>query len=299
MGFQDALYQLNISYASEEAVEFSDQSSEQIAYYAIVASINLAKEKGRYPSFKGSKWDRGLLPLDTLKLLEEERGKEFTDFDFSSLLDWEPLRSQIKKYGIRNSNLMAIAPTATIANIVNVSASIEPYYKHLFVKSNLSGEFTVINTHLINALKEFDLWDYDMIDDLKYFDGSIQEIERIPEELKKIFLTAFEVDPLWIIECGARRQKWIDMAQSLNLYLAQPSGKQLNEMYTTGWKKGLKTFYYLRAIGATQVEKSTTDINKRGIQPRWMKNASPSSRIKINRETPKACSLEEGCESCQ
>jgi ribonucleoside-diphosphate reductase alpha chain len=216
---------------------------------------------------------------------------------------WDVVRESIKKYGIRNSNTMAIAPTATIANIIGVSASIEPAYKHLYVKSNLSGEFTTINTFLVEELKALNIWDEQMVDDLKYFDGALAEIERIPEELKKIYLTAFDIDPDWIIECAARRQKWIDMGQSLNLYLAEASGKKLDLMYKNAWKKGLKTTYYLRSLGATQIEKSTTDINKRGLQPRWMKNASPSSRVKVQREdessAPIVCTLGEGCESCQ
>ncbi|MBM3191405.1 MAG: ribonucleoside-diphosphate reductase subunit alpha, partial [Chlamydiae bacterium] len=300
MGFQDALYVQHMSYASHEAVAFADRCQEVISYYALLASSNLAKERGHYPSYKGSKWDRGLLPLDTLALLEEERG-EVLDLDKSASMDWSVVRDSIKKYGMRNSNVMAIAPTATIANIIGVSASIEPYYKHLFVKSNLSGEFTTINTYLIQDLKALGLWDDQMVDDLKYFDGSIQEIERIPDELKKIYLTSFEIDPDWIIECGARRQKWLDMGQSLNLYLAEANGKKIDSMYKTAWQKGLKTTYYFRSLGATQIEKSTTDINKRGLQPRWMKNASPSSRITVDREEapPKACTLGEACESCQ
>ncbi len=209
---------------------------------------------------------------------------------------------------MRNSNTMAIAPTATISNITGITQSIEPMYKHLFVKSNLSGEFTVPNVHLVERLKKEGLWDQQMLDDLKYFDGSITEIERIPQEIKQLFLTAFEIDPEWLIECASRRQKWIDMGQSLNLYLAEPSGKKLDQMYRFAWKKGLKTTYYLRSLGATQIEKSTTDINKRGIQPRWMKNKSASGNIQLDREEPAeqpksakpiACSLEEGCESCQ
>jgi len=202
---------------------------------------------------------------------------------------------------MRNSNTMAIAPTATIGNITGVTQSIEPMYKHLFVKSNLSGEFTIINPYLIERLKKLNLWDEEMIDDLKYFDGAIREIERIPEEIKTLFLTAFEIEPEWILECGARRQKWIDMGQSLNLYLAEPSGKKLHQMYMLAWEKGLKTCYYLRTLAATQIEKSTLDINKRGLQPRWMKNKSASSNIEVVREeeTPKACKLGEACESCQ
>ena len=247
------------------------------------------------------------MPCDTIALLEKQRGG-FLDVDKGSLRNWDAVRESIKNYGMRNSNTMAIAPTATISNITGITQSIEPMYKHLFVKSNLSGEFTVPNVHLVNRLKEEGLWDKQMLDDLKYFDGSISEIDRIPQEIKQVFLTAFEIDPEWIIECASRRQKWIDMGQSLNLYLAEPSGKKLDHMYRFAWKKGLKTTYYLRSLGATQIEKSTTDINKRGIQPRWMKNKSASSNIQVEREEsaesvqknkPIACSLEEGCESCQ
>jgi len=218
--------------------------------------------------------------------------------DKSSKKDWDLVRKLVKKQGMRNSNTMAIAPTATIANILGVSASIDPNYKNLYVKSNLSGEFTVANVYLIDELKKLGLWDKEMLDDLKYFDGSIAEIERIPDSVKKNFLTAFEIDSLWLIECGSRRQKWIDMGQSMNLFLAEPSGKKMHEMYFAAWKKGIKTTYYLRALAATTIEKSTTDINKRGLQPRWMKNKSASSNIVVDRK-PQACSMDEGCESCQ
>lgn len=300
MGFQDALFIQNISYASHAAVTFADKSMETISYYAIEASTELAEEKGAYSTFKGSKWDRGYLPIDTIELLEKERGLPI-DIDRSSTMDWTSLRKRVQTHGMRNSNTMAIAPTATIANITGVIPSNEPIYKHLFVKSNLSGEFTIVNPYLVNRLKALNLWDEEMIDDLKYFDGSIQEIERIPEEIKTLFLSAFEIEPEWIIECAARRQKWIDMGQSLNLYLAEPSGKKLNQMYFFAWEKGLKTTYYLRSLGATQIEKSTMDINRRGLQPRWMKSKSASSNISVNREKPKApvCNLSEGCESCQ
>lgn len=302
MGFQDILYMKKISYASHEAVVLADEIMEMISYYAIKTSCEIAKEKGPYSSYKGSKWDRGLLPIDTIDVLEKERGMPI-DMDRSSKMDWEALRAMIKKYGMRNSNTMAIAPTATIANIIGVTASIEPSYKNLFVKSNLSGEFTVPNSFLINELKKLGLWDDEMLDDLKYYDGSLMEIPRVPDELKHLFLTCFDIDPLWIIECGSRRQKWIDMGQSLNLYVASASGKKLDEMYRLAWKKGLKTLYYLRTLGATQVEKSTTDVNKRGLQPRWMKNQSASSNIQVQREpttsSPKACSLDGSCESCQ
>ncbi len=298
MGFQDALYIQNISYASHKAVEFADESMEMISYYAILASTELAKERGTYESYQGSKWDRGLLPIDTIAILEQERGMKI-DVDRNGKLDWTPVRQAVEKYGMRNSNTMAIAPTATIANITGVIPSNEPIYKHLFVKSNLSGEFTIINPHLVEKLKVLGLWDDEMIDDLKYFDGSIREIERVPEEVKQLFLTAFEIEPEWIIECAARRQKWIDMGQSLNLYLSEPSGKKLNQMYMLGWEKGLKTQYYLRSLGATQIEKSSMDINKRGLQPRWMKNKSASNNIVVDREPSKACNLGEACESCQ
>ncbi len=307
MGFQDALYIMNISYASHEAVTFADQCMEMISYYAILASSELAKERGTYESYKGSKWDRGLLPIDTLALLEKERGGDL-EVDRSLSRDWTPVRESIKKYGMRNSNTMAIAPTATISNILGSTQSIEPMYKHLFVKSNLSGEFTIPNIYLVNCLKKLGIWDKQMLDDLKYFDGSIAEIERIPQEVKKVFLTSFEIDPEWMIECTSRRQKWVDMGISHNLYMAEPSGKKLHQMYMFAWKKGLKTTYYLRCLGATTIEKSTTDVNKRGLQPRWMKNKSASSNIQVNRdeipETPKkdrpmVCNLEEGCESCQ
>jgi ribonucleoside-diphosphate reductase alpha chain len=299
MGFQDALYIQNISYASHEAVAFADKSMEMISYYAILTSTELAAEKGTYSTYKGSKWDRGYLPIDTLDLLEKERGIK-VDLDRSGSMNWAPVRAAVKKHGMRNSNTMAIAPTATIANITGVIPSNEPIYKHLFVKSNLSGEFTVVNPYLVEKLKSLQLWDEEMIDDLKYFDGSIREIERIPTDVKNLFLNAFEIEPEWLIECGARRQKWIDMGQSLNLYLAEPSGKKLHQMYMLGWEKGLKTHYYLRSLSATQIEKSSMDVNKRGLQPRWMKNKSASNNIVVEREDkPKACNLGEACESCQ
>ncbi|MBX5449259.1 ribonucleoside-diphosphate reductase subunit alpha [Thermogemmatispora sp.] len=282
MGFQDALFQLGISYASQEAVEFADRSMEAIAYYAILASSELAAERGPYPSYRGSKWDRGLLPIDTIALLEQERGGSL-EMDRSTTMDWEVVRAHIRQHGMRNSNVLAIAPTATISLIVGVSPSIEPIYKNLYVKSTLSGEFTTVNTFLVNDLKAAGLWNADMLEALKYYDGSLQELPMVPEELKQRYLTAFEIDPRWLIECASRRQKWIDMGQSLNLYLASPSGKQLHEIYMRAWKKGLKTTYYLRTLAATQVEKSTVDINRWGIQPRWMKSVSPSSAIQIKR----------------
>jgi ribonucleoside-diphosphate reductase alpha chain len=312
MGFQDALYAQRISYASPEAVRFADESMEAISYYSILASTELAAERGAYSTFKGSKWDRGLLPIDTIQILVDERGKDNVEVDTSSTLDWAKVRAAVKKNGVRNSNTMAIAPTATISNITGVSQSIEPNYKHLYAKSNLSGEFIVHNEFLVEELKKLSMWDEEMIDDLKYFDGSIQEIERIPDELKKVYLTAFEIEPEWLIECGSRRQKWIDMGQSLNLYIAEPSGKKLHDMYMSAWRKGLKTTYYLRSLGATQIEKSTTDVNRRGLQPRWMKNKSASADVVVDRapvapakaeaakaELPKVCGLDGDCESCQ
>ena len=305
MGFQDALFKQDYGYASDEAVTFADRSMEMISYYAILASTGLARERGHYPSYPGSKWSRGLLPMDTLALLAEERGAD-VDIDRSHTMDWDVVRAAVKAYGMRNSNTMAIAPTATISNITGVTQSIEPTYKHLFAKSNLSGEFTWVNTFLVNDLKALGLWDAEMVDDLKYFDGSLAEIERVPGHLKQKYLTAFEIDPKWLIECASRRQKWIDMGQSLNLYMGTPSGKVLNEMYFHAWRKGLKTTYYLRSLGATQVEKSTVDINRRGIQPRWMKNKSASSNVQVQRDeaeaapVPKACSIADpDCEACQ
>ncbi len=283
MGFQDALYKLDLPYASDAAVEFADRSMELISYHAILASTELARERGTYQSYRGSKWDRGILPMDTSDLLERERGG-YLEVDRSSALDWSVVRDAVKKHGMRNSNTMAIAPTATISNIVGVSQSIEPSYKHLFAKSNLSGEFTTINVYLVEALKKLDLWDAEMMEDLKYYDGVLTEIERIPEDVKEIFRTAFEIEPRWMIECASRRQKWIDMGQSLNLYLAAPNGKKLNDMYMLAWQKGLKTTYYLRTLAATQIEKSTVDLNRRGAQPRWMKNKSASAAVKVERQ---------------
>jgi len=260
-----------------------------------------------------------------MDLLEQERGAP-VDVDRTARFDWTPVRESMKKHGIRNSNVMAIAPTATISNIVGVSQSIEPTYKNLYVKSNLSGEFTQVNVSLVYDLRELNLWDRDMLEELKYNDGAVADIERIPEFIKERYRTAFEVDPKWLIECGARRQKWIDMGQSLNLYLSQPSGKKLNDMYMLAWSKGLKTTYYLRTLAATQVEKSTVDINKFGIQPKWMKSKSASSDVQLQRQfgndtpavgiptpviddniplvggvpAPQACSLENpDCEACQ
>ena len=283
MGFQDALWELGIGYASEAAVAFADSSMEALSYYAILASTELARERGPYPSYAGSKWDRGLLPIDTVPLLAEERG-EPVDVDLGSTLDWEPVRAAVRAHGMRNSNTMAIAPTATIANIQGVSQSIEPLYTNLYVKSNLSGEFTVVNERLVGDLAGRGLWDAEMLDDLKYDDGSVQGIARIPDEIKERYPTAFEIDASWLIACAARRQKWIDMGQSLNLYVAEPSGRVLSDLYRSAWKQGLKTTYYLRSRGATQNEKSTLDVNRRAIQPRWMRARSASADVAIVRD---------------
>lgn len=304
MAFQDALYALGISFASEAAIEFADRSMEAISYYAILASSELAKERGQYSSYAGSKWDRGLLPIDTLQMLEDERG-EAIPVDRSTTLDWQVVRDAVATNGMRNSNVLAIAPTATISTIVGVSQSIEPAYRHLYAKSNLSGEFTQVSDAVVTELKARGLWDAQLLDELKYHDGSLQNIGRIPLELRQRFLTAFEVEPKWLIECAARRQKWIDQGQSLNLYLAEPSGRKMHEMYLFAWQKGLKTTYYLRTLAATQVEKSTLDVNRFGVQPKWMKNRSASSDIEIRRESEvdapiAACRLDDPtCEACQ
>ncbi|MDE2008777.1 MAG: ribonucleoside-diphosphate reductase subunit alpha [Candidatus Omnitrophica bacterium] len=297
MGFQDALYALNYSYASQEAVDFADESMEAVSYYALQASVELARERGSYCSYKGSKWDRGLLPIDTIGLLEKERGGYLT-MDTSARMDWSPLRAAIKRDGLRNSLVMAIAPTATIGNITGVTQSIEPMYKNVFVKSNLSGEFTVINECLVEDLKKLGIWDQEMIDDLKYFDGSVQEITRIPAALKAKYATAFEIDYEWIIEAASRRQKWIDMGQSLNLYQAKPSGKKISDMYMFAWEKGLKTTYYLRSMGATRIEKSTLNINKYGNVV-GQRQRDEKGRV-VDSPAPKpAAEPVQDCESCQ
>jgi ribonucleoside-diphosphate reductase alpha chain len=256
MGFQDCLHEQRIPYASHAAVEFADRSMEAVCYYAYWASTELAKERGTYASYRGSLWDRGILPQDSLDLLREARGG-YVDVDMSSSMDWEPLRARIKEYGMRNSNCVAIAPTATISNIIGVSACIEPTYQNLFVKSNLSGEFTVVNDYLVRDLKTRGLWDEVMVADIKYFDGSLGQIDRIPTELRTLYATAFEVDTTWVIEAASRRQKWIDQAQSLNIYMAGASGKKLDDTYKLAWLRGLKTTYYLRTMAATSAEKST------------------------------------------
>lgn len=300
MGFQDALSECGISYASQEAVEFADSSMEAISYFAIRSSTELAEERGTYASYIGSKWDRGLLPIDTIDILEQERGCP-VEMDRSARMDWQPIRDRVAKFGMRNSNVMAIAPTATISTIIGVTQSIEPSYKHLFVKSNLSGEFIQVNVRLVKELKNLGLWDQTMLDEIKYYDGSLAEITRLPQDIRDRYATAFEVEPKWLIACASRRQKWIDMGQSLNLYVQNRSGRQLDQMYKDAWRQGLKTTYYLRSLGATQVEKSTIDVNKFGIQPRWMKNKSASGDVNVQRPAAEnTCSIDDpDCEACQ
>ena len=289
MGFQDALYIKKIPYASEHAVTFADESMEMVSYYAIKSSSDLAAERGAYSSYKGSLWSKGILPLDSVELLKKERGEEFIEVDTTTRLDWEGLKKIVKKQGMRNSNVMAIAPTATIANITGLTQSIEPTYSNLFVKSNLSGEFTIINMHLVDALKEIGMWDEVMVYDLKNLNGSLEGINRVPEELKKLFATSFEVEPKWLIEAASRRQKWIDQSQSLNLYVSEPNGKKLDVMYKMAWLRGLKTTYYLRSRSATTSEKSTiTNLELNAVA------ANQGS------EAPEACSiLDPDCEACQ
>jgi len=308
MGFQDALYKLRIPYASQEAVQFADQSMEAIAYYAIRASTDLAEERGRYSSFEGSLWSQGILPLDSIDLLEAGRGG-YLQIDRGQTLDWSALRARVRQVGMRNSNCMAIAPTATISNIVGVSQSIEPTYQNLFVKSNLSGEFTVVNPYLVRDLKELGLWDAVMVNDLKYFDGSVQPIERIPQEIKDLYATAFEIDPRWLVEAGSRRQKWLDQAQSLNLYMSEPNGRKLDNLYKLAWVRGLKTTYYLRSMGATHVEKSTmADASKANrlsaVGGNYLAARAPGGLpgvpVESMAEAPKACSIfDPECEACQ
>jgi ribonucleoside-diphosphate reductase alpha chain len=285
MGFQDALYKMGISYSSQQAVEFADRSMELISYFAIEASSKLAEERGCYQTFEGSLWSKGILPIDSIELLQQARGK-YLEQDRSQTLDWNSLRERVKTFGMRNSNVMAIAPTATISNICGVSQSIEPTYQNLYVKSNLSGEFTVVNPYLVADLKAMKLWDEVMVNDLKYFDGSVQRIDRIPAEIKARYANAFEIDTSWLVEAASRRQKWIDQAQSLNLYMAQPSGKKLDDIYRLAWIRGLKTTYYLRTLGATGAEKSTVA-------------QGTLNAVKLEME-PKVCPIDDpSCEACQ
>ncbi|MHB1240857.1 MAG: ribonucleoside-diphosphate reductase subunit alpha, partial [Gammaproteobacteria bacterium] len=287
MGFQDALYQLRIPYAAEAAAEFADRSAEALAYHAIRASTDLAEERGRYASFEGSLWSQGVLPLDSLDLLEQERGG-YLQVDRSRTLDWDTLRERVRTVGMRNSNCLAIAPTATISNICGVSQSIEPTYQNLFVKSNLSGEFTAVNPYLVADLKARGLWDEVMVNDLKYYDGSILAIDRVPEELKALYASAFEIDPRWLVEAASRRQKWLDQAQSLNLYMAEPSGKRLDNLYRLAWTRGLKTTYYLRSMGATHMEKG------------GVRQPSGDQATQGDTGTIPSCSiLDPNCDACQ
>ncbi|MEB0137891.1 MULTISPECIES: ribonucleoside-diphosphate reductase subunit alpha [unclassified Undibacterium] len=307
MGFQDCLHMMRVPYATMEAVQFADTSMEAVCYYAYLASTELAEERGTYSSYPGSLWDRGILPQDSLQLLADERGG-YLEVDFSSSMDWSLVRNRIKQYGMRNSNCVAIAPTATISNIIGVSACIEPTYQNLYVKSNLSGEFTEINEHLVRDLKVRGLWDEVMIADLKYFDGSLARIDRIPEDLRQLYATAFEISPSWLVEAASRRQKWIDQAQSLNIYMAGASGKKLDETYKLAWLRGLKTTYYLRTIGATHTEKSTSKtgalnaVSVDGASSSY--HAAPAVTAAAEPDGP-ACMLRPGdsgfeeCEACQ
>jgi ribonucleoside-diphosphate reductase alpha chain len=311
MAFQDSLYEMRIAYASQEAVEFADQSMEAICYYAYWASTELAKERGQYSSYKGSLWDQGILPLDTIDLLARERGG-YVEVDRSATMDWDTLRQKIKSDGMRNSNCVAIAPTATISNIIGVDASIEPCFGNLSVKSNLSGEFTVINGYLVRDLKRLGLWDDVMVMDLKHFDGSLRPIDRVPQDIKALYATAFEVETTWLVEAAARRQKWIDQAQSLNIYMAGASGKKLDDTYKLAWLRGLKTTYYLRTSSATQVEKSTVSsgshnaVSASGAPSGGMSaiEAAAAAAQAQMAATPatdiKFCAIDDpGCEACQ
>src|SRR3569832_1142395 len=309
MGFQDALYELRIAYASQQAVEFADASMEAVCFFVYWASTELARERGRYSSYRGSLWDKGILPLDTLDLLEKQRGG-YVEVDRSAALDWDALRKKIAADGMRNSNCIAIAPTATISNIIGVDASIEPCFGNLSVKSNLSGEFTVINHYLVRDLKRLGLWDDVMVMDLKHFDGSLRPIDRVPQEVKALYATAFEVEPVWLVEAAARRQKWIDQAQSLNIYMAGASGKKLDDTYKLAWLRGLKTTYYLRTIGATHTEKSTTKAGALNAVSAdgglgAMATAGHAAQAAVNDVAGPACMLRPGdpgfeeCEACQ
>lgn len=308
MGFQDSLHLLRIPYASVKAVEFADTSMEAIAYYAYYASSDLARERGRYSTYEGSLWSQGILPPDSIELLANARGNnpEYLSVNTSSTLDWNALREKIKRDGMRNSNCLAIAPTATISNIIGVAASIEPTYQNIFVKSNLSGEFTVVNEFLVKDLKQRGLWDEVMLGDIKYFDGSLERIDRIPEDLRALYATAFEMDPAWLIEAASRRQKWLDQAQSLNLYMAQASGRKLDELYRLAWKRGLKTTYYLRTLAATSAEKSTgrggelNSVSVDGGVGQFTSRANMDATDYTPATDAKFCSIDNPeCESCQ
>jgi ribonucleoside-diphosphate reductase alpha chain len=288
MGYQDALYTLRIPFSSDQAVRFADESMELVSFYAISASVDLAAERGRYATFEGSLWSQGILPLDSVELLQKNRKHEL-QVDRSSKLDWSALRSRVKSVGMRNSNTLAIAPTATISNICGVTQSIEPTYENLFVKSNMSGDFTVVNGALVHDLKQLGLWDEVMISDLKYFDGALGSIDRVPDELKRLYATSFEVEATWLIQAAGRRQKWIDQSQSLNLYIAQASGKKLDTLYREAWHAGLKTTYYLRSRSATHVEKSTMN-----------RTDGKLNAVSLDPGGAKICAMDNPtCEACQ
>ena len=298
MGFQDALYTQNIPYCSNEAIEFADRSMELISYHAIHASTELAKERGSYKTYEGSLWSQGILPKDSIKILVENRGSQYINVDDSETLDWDTLRKKVTSDGMRNSNVMAIAPTATISNITGVTQSIEPTYQNLYVKSNLSGEFTIVNPHLVRKLKDLKLWDDVMINDLKYFEGSLSQISRIPDDIKKLFSTAFEVEPKYIVESASRRQKWIDQAQSLNLYINNADGKKLDITYRMAWYSGLKTTYYLRSLAATTTEKST--VKQGSLNAVSAEATEAPQELGAPAPVPDACSLDDpDCEACQ
>lgn len=301
MGFQDALYKLDIPYDAQEAYDFADESTEKFSYYAIWASSLLAKHRGSYQSFKGSKWDRGILPVDTLDLLEQERGMKI-EIDRTTRMDWTPVRESIKQWGMRNSNTMAIAPTATISNIAGCFPCIEPIYTNLYVKSNMAGEFTVVNAYLVEDLKKLGLWNNDMLDVLKYFDGSVQQINEIPVHIKRKYKTAFELDAEWMIKITAARSKWIDQSISHNVFLKGASGQKLNDVYVTAWKMGVKTTYYLRTLGASQIEKSTLDAKKYGFTQKRDFSQPAQSAVTVRApEATQSCSISSDpeCDVCQ
>jgi ribonucleoside-diphosphate reductase alpha chain len=323
MGFQDALYMMGINFDSEECIKFADQSMETIAYYAILSSSELAKEKGTYESYKGSKWDRGLLPQDTVKLLEEERGEKI-DVSKTETMDWKKVRDHVKEHGMRNSNCMSVAPTATISNICGAIPAIEPIYKNIYVKSNISGDFTIVNSYLIEDLKKLNMWDYEMLGKLKYQDGSIQNITEIPQALKEKYKETFEINPKWLIKAAAYRGKWIDQSQSVNIFFRGSSGKEISDIYFYAWEMGLKTTYYLRTLAASQVEKSTVNTAEHGsthirsqdtqvVSVKMEEEKKPEYKAKFavynekkaegdkgKTDEPKLCKiLDPDCEACQ